>query len=134
MYSDSGSQPPSAGCGIILGIPLVMGLLFLIASGEAKVADSAMQLALALNAGVVLWLIIQLFRGHLRFSVDIKRFLRGLGIGFVVYVVITAMLILMGLFANIGTGHPLSDSVSDKMELAAMLMGVPFLWYGFFTK
>ncbi|MBQ9081925.1 MAG: hypothetical protein IJY28_00310, partial [Clostridia bacterium] len=96
LYSDSGSQPPATGCGIILGIPLVMGLLYLIVSGEAKVADSAMQLSLALNAGVVLWLVIQLFLGRLHFSVDIKRFLRGLGIGLIVYIGITAVLILMG--------------------------------------
>ena len=134
FFDPTPSEPPGVGCSLILGIPLVMGLLYLLASGDAKVADTAMKAAIALNVGVVLWIMVQLLRGQLRFAWDGKRFLRGLGIGFVVYVVITAVLILMGLFANLGTGHPISDPVSDKMELSAMLMGASFLWYGFVTK
>ena len=51
-----------------------------------------------------------------------------------VYVLTTAVFVLLGLISNLGTGNALSDAGGDKMELAAMFIGVPFVLRGLFAE
>lgn len=71
----------------------------------------------------------------LYFEINGKRFAKGLVTAFTVYLAGTAVLVLLGVFSNIGTkGSPLSDAGKDQMELAAMLMGAPFLLNGLLAE
>lgn len=125
-----GGSIPGAG---IIGLALLIGMIYIL-SDEGRLADTAMILALVANVGTIVVLLVQKAMGKLYFNFDSKRFGKGVLTGVGVYVAATAVLVLLGLFSNIGTGNHISDRGGDQLELAAMLMGIPFVLASLFDK
>lgn len=132
--STSGSGSSGGGFAVILGLPVLIGIIYLLTS-ETRIASAAMVLAIAVHIGAVVYFLWKAATVGLHFEWSGKRFAKGLVTAFTVYLVGTMILVILGVFSNIGTkGSPLSDANGDKMELAAMLMGIPFLLNGLLAE
>lgn len=125
-----GGSIPGAG---IIGLALLIGIIYIL-SDEGRLANAAMVLALLVNAGAGLFLLVKKAQGKLYFNFDSKRFGKAVLTGLGVYVAATAVLVILGLGSNIGTGNHISDQGGDHLELAAMLMGIPFVISGLFSE
>lgn len=128
-----GGVAPGGGLMSILGVALLAGFFYLI-SDEGRVANAATTLALIINGGAGIVLLFQVLAGKLHFNWDSKRFGKGVLTGLGVYVAATAVLVIFGLFSNLGTGNHISDRGGDQMELAAMMMGIPFIVFSLFDS
>lgn len=130
--SSSGGDVPMPGFAAVLGVALLVGIIYLLSS-EARVASMTMVLAILVNVCAGIFFLWQAIQGKLHFEWNGKRFVKALAVGIGVYVGMTAIFVLLGLVSNLGTGHAISDSGEDKMELAAIFIGIPFVVRGLFA-
>lgn len=133
--NSNASSNASSGGGLagILGVALIAGIIYIL-SDEGRLANSATILALLVNLITVVVLLVKKAQKKLYFSWDSKRFAKGLLTGIGVYVAATAVLVILGLGSNLGTGNHISDRGGDQLELAAMLMGIPFVIFSLFVN
>jgi hypothetical protein len=135
-------QQESGGGGLpgVIMVPL-LGLmfaaivgLFYILSDEGRLSDATSVVALVVNGIAVLSWILRLAGGKIHLAWNGKRFGKALLVGFGVYFAACALFVLLGLGSNLGSGRHISDAAGDRMELAALLIGLPFVIEGFFAQ
>ena len=131
--TSSGSSVPLPGFISVLGVAILAGLIYLLSS-ESRIADASTVLAIAANIGAAVYFLWKKLKGELHFMWNSKRFAKGLATGIGIYVAATAILVLLGLGSNIGSGHAISDDAGNQMELSAMLIGLPFVISGLFHE
>ena len=132
--SNSGSgAAPGGGLAAIIGVALIAGIIYIL-SDEGRLANAATVLALLVNVGVGIYLLVRKAQGKLYFNIESKRFAKAVLTGLGVYLAATAVLVVLGLGSNIGTGNHISDQGGNQLELAAMLMGLPFVISGLFSE
>ena len=123
-HATASAAVPVPGFAFILGAALFIGAIYILTS-EARIADAAAVIAAIANIAAALYLLWKKLRGELHFSWNRKHFLKGLALGVGIYVGATAVLVLLGMISHIGSGKILSDAATNKMEIAAMFMGLP---------
>ena len=130
-YAPANTDVP--GFAFILGTALFIGAIYILTS-EARIADAAAVIAAIENIAMALYLLLKKLRGELHFDWNRKHFFKGLGLGVGIYVGATAVLVLLGMVSHIGSSKILSDAASNKMEIAAMFMGLPCVIGGLFKE
>ncbi len=131
-YSAGGSG--GGGClPSVLGVGILAGFIYII-SDEGRLASSTLWLALLVNAAALVFFLWKAGKDGLHFAFSMKRLGMGLGVGLAVYIGCLAVFVLLGLVSNLGSGHAISDPGGDTMELAAILIGLPFLVNAFLAE